>query len=1067
MHRVIVFLFAAIWTASCGVAQPAADLRTPGPGATSGEMNAFIDALSEASERASVVEMGVTDAGERIGALIVAREPFEHPWAKGEAPLVVIFATDGAGAEAALALARDLATADDAGSLASVSLAIAPGPIPSGGWLALEDAEQRALARFVSEWDPSAVMQVGGAGVRWATPTGFDPDLAAFITETLAPGDETIEAFGSPSSVFALQGRIAGHASAASLAGVLETIAVNADAMAEAIDGARAALTGGDEVEMTLDGRGVALPRTYLLGAEREGASAQLQRHGVEVGALREDVTVDIGGAEAALSPGLLVVSTEQAAGRLAAALLDPAGDEGIAGARVLDEDAWLLTRPARTPPERRQTGRRLTVDMLYGKEAERERINFRGSPVRVRSWIDDERYVVVKHGTQLEVDARSGRSTLFGAETDEIERRLAESAFISEEAAESLGRAFRAPDPEAPGVLFTHADDLFFASFDGTGLRRLTSTPEREQMATFSPDGRTIAFVRENNLFVLDLETGAERAITSEGTNERRFGKNAWVYFEEVFGRSWKAFWWSPDSEHIVFLESDESLVPLFTIIDDEPDEQDIEAIHYPKAGQTNPTVRVHIAGRAGSPVREVDLSGYSDFIVKHLGWTPDGSQVRVQIQDRAQTWLDYAVVGVRGGAPRVLFRETTGAWVDSPEDAFDLPDGSFLLFSERDGWKHLHRFDRGGKLMSQVTSGEYEVRRVHHIDEDITDDSGWIYFTGTSPDNHIAENLFRVRLDGSGLERLTEERGHHNVALSPDATMFVDYWSNAQTPARVALRTIEGDLIRWIDTNPVYELEAFDLSTVELVQVESDAGPLLEASLLLPPDFDPSRRYPIWFQTYAGPHAPTVRDAWSGSARDHLLTHMGIVVFRGDPHPASGKGAESAWAAYKQLGVRELADITDLIEWVTAHDWADASRVGMQGHSYGGFMTSYAMTHSDLFAAGIAGAPVTDWDLYDTIYTERYMDTPQENPEGYKKTSVVRAAEDLHGRMLLAHGTMDDNVHMENSIDLIGALHEAEKQFDLMIYPGSRHGIRPRHYARMQIEFIERWLLGEPVYE
>jgi len=1045
MHRALVFLFVAISTASCGVAQPAADLQTPGPQATLADTNAFADALAEASERATVVEIGTTDAGERIPAVIVASDPIEHPGEQGDAPLVVVFASDGAGAEAALALARNLAMAEEAKE--SLVIAVSPMPIPAEDWLALERNDQRALARFIAEWDPEVVLQAasGAEGVRWALPNGADPDLASFLTKTLEVSDADLMT-GAP-AVFALQGRIAAVAPAGAVEDLIDTLGSHAGAIESAIDDIRSMEVEGEEAPPT---------RTFVLTSDAGEAAAQLQRHAIEVGVLREDVVVDIAGAAVTLAPGLFVVSTEQDAGRLAIQLLDPAP------VRTIEGDAYLLTRPARKPPEQRETGRTLTVDMLYGDEAEGANTNFRGSPARVRSWIDDERYVVSKNRTLVEVDARTGRSTIFGAETDEIEARLAESAFISVEDAENLGGLFSSPDPEDPGVLFTHADDLFFANFDGTGLRRLTSTPESEELAEFSPDGRTVAFVRDNNLFVLDLETGSERAITTEGTNERRFGKNAWVYFEEVFGRSWKAFWWSPDSEHIIFMETDESQVPVFTIIDDEPDEQVVEAIHYPKAGQTNPTVRVHIAPRAGSPVREVDLSGYTDFIVKHLGWTADGERARVQVQDRMQTWLDFTTVGVRGGKPKTLFRETTGAWVDSPEDGWDLDDGSFLLFSERDGWKHLYRFDESGELRSQVTSGEWEVREVHHVDEELSDEEGWIYFTGTA-DSHIAEHLYRIRLDGSGMERLTSERGHHSVELSPDATMFVDSWSNAQQPTRVALRTIEGDLIRWIDTNPVYELEEFDLSPVELVQIESEKGPALEGSLLFPPDFDETKQYPVWFQTYAGPHAPTVRDAWSGSARDHLLTHMGIVVFRADPYPASGKGAQSAWTAYKQLGVRELEDIEELIAWVTGHPWADAERVGMQGHSYGGFMTSYAMTHSDLFAAGIAGAPVTDWHLYDTIYTERYMQTPQENPEGYEKTSVVNSAADMHGRMLLAHGTMDDNVHMENAIDLIGALHEAEVPFDLMVYPGSRHGIRSGHYGPMQIEFIERWLLQE----
>ncbi|MFG0275936.1 MAG: DPP IV N-terminal domain-containing protein, partial [Phycisphaerales bacterium] len=596
MLRALAFVIVTMWTAACSVAQAPQTLRTPaeaGVEATSAQINAFLDDLAAASERVAVIDIGTTEGDARIPVAIVAEGRIDTAaaMADADAPLVLLFAGAAGSTDGALTMARNLATAEAPGALTSLVVAVAPMPADAGNWLSLEGDAQRALGRFIREWSPAAIVALDGADARWGTPAGMDDDLGAFITETLAPGAQSAaDDIATATTIFALQGRVSATAGAGQAAGLVETMAEHADALAKAVVGAR---------ERAADVEGDDLGQTYLLDAG-DALVAQLQRHGLEVGVLREDVTVDVNAEARDLTPGAFLVSTEQEAGRLAVRLLDPASPDRLAEVGVIADEAYLLTRGARKPPEERETGRRITKEMLYGEDEEQEDLNFRGSPLRVRAWIDDEHYAAVKDGTLVKVEARTGRAVPFGAETDEIESRLAESAFITEDDAERIAGAFRTPDPEHPGVLFTHADDLFFANFDGTGLRRLTSTPAEEEMATFSPDGRTIAFVRENNLFVLDLETGAERAITTEGTNTRRFGKNAWVYFEEVFGRSWKAFWWSPTSEHIVFMESDESQVPVFTIIDDEPDEQVIEAIHYPKAGQTNPTVRVHIASRA-----------------------------------------------------------------------------------------------------------------------------------------------------------------------------------------------------------------------------------------------------------------------------------------------------------------------------------------------------------------------------------------------------------------------------------------------------------------------------------
>jgi dipeptidyl-peptidase-4 len=373
----------------------------------------------------------------------------------------------------------------------------------------------------------------------------------------------------------------------------------------------------------------------------------------------------------------------------------------------------------------------------------------------------------------------------------------------------------------------------------------------------------------------------------------------------------------------------------------------------------------------------------------------------------------------------------------------------------SDRSGWHHLYQFDVNQKTWTTLTEGEWEVRKIHVVDEA----GEWIYFTATK-DSPIGENLYRCKLDGSGLIRLTPERGYHRPRMNPKGTLFVDAWSSFEHPTRVKLCSADGTCVRMLDTNPVYAREEFRWGEASLLQIPGVDGFHYEARLVKPADFDPSRKYPVWFMTYAGPQAPSIQDAWGSQAHDQMLANLGLVVFHMDPRSASGKGSCWAWKAHRQLGVQELKDITEAIEWLKEKPYIDASRIGMSGHSYGGFMTAYALTHSRLFAAGIAGAPVTDWRFYDSIYTERYMDLPQNNRAGYAASSVIDAARDLHGRLLLLHGMMDDNVHLQNATRLMDELQKAGKQFEVMFYPEMLHGLYGDHYQKLLVDFIRRSL-------
>jgi len=844
----------------------------------------------------------------------------------------------------------------------------------------------------------------------------------------------------------------------------------------------------------------VARPYAYLIPPQHDAAINNLLRHGVSVLELREDIELDVEvyrvqkltrsdrpyedhrcvslevekrSGSRIVPAGTVMVRTDQALGTLLVILLEPQSADGLVTWNFFDqhltegEDFPVVRLPNRVPmltmarplpPETDRAKKPINFDTLYKGRPPR----LSGSPASGFRWLDDgEHFLQYKDGQFCKVHAVTGRcEKLYDPAV--LAKALEKLEGIESKDARGLAdRARYEMDASCAATLLRHDKDLFYATLDGKTTKRLTNSTVAEELASFSPDGRYVAFVRDYDLYVVSVETGEERRLTEGGSKTVRNAKADWVYFEEIYRRNWRAYKWSPDSKAIVFQKFDDSPVDSFTVVNHVAVQQQVETEHYPLAGTANPHVQLGIVKIAGGDIRWVDTSGYppDNMLISHFGWTPDSRSIYYYVQDRTQRWLDFNRAAIEGGSTTKLFREETEAWVDNPGDPRFLKDESFLLFSERDGWKHLYHFDRDGKLIRRVTEGEWEVRRLHAVNEE----DGWIYFAGTC-DSHIASNLYRVKLDGTGLCRLTKEPGSHRATVNKDGSLYVDSFSDTQTPTRVFLRRGNGERVRALDTNPVPAIGEYVLGPVELVKIKTRDGSELEGSLIKPPNFDPNKKYPVWLQTYGGPHAPSLSDSWRGGRTfEQMLAQMGILAFRCDPRSASGRGACSTWTAYRQLGVQELRDLEDALDWLAAKPFVDMSRVGMGGHSYGGFLTAYAMTHSKRFAAGIAGAPVTDWRNYDTIYTERYMSTPKDNPDGYKKTSVVEAAKNLHGRLLLIHGARDDNVHLANTLQLAGALQQADKTFEMMIYPPNRHGIHGMHHRRLKVDFIKRAMLDK----
>lgn len=704
-----------------------------------------------------------------------------------------------------------------------------------------------------------------------------------------------------------------------------------------------------------------------------------------------------------------------------------------------------------------------LTIDDIFDPV---KRVNFSGTPSSPRWLKDGAHYLVASKDRTafprlLKVNAVTGESTPFydGAK---MEAAFAALPGINKGTAHRLANQTGYDlNPQETGVLINYANDLFYYEFGSERAVRLTSNPEEEVGASFSPDGRMVSFIRENNLYVEDLSSQRrERALTRDGNPKLLNGRLDWVYQEELYGRgNFGAYWWSPDSTRIAFLQIDEHPVPDFVVVDHIPYDQRIEDTPYPKAGDPNPIVKLGVVNAAGGDVRWVDTYKYppEDLLIVRVGWTPDGMKVVYQAQNRSQTFLDLNSANPEDGKSSTMFRETTKAWVEVIDEGLHwLKDGSFLWLSDRDGWRHLYHVSPTTSIR-QVTKGDWDVRSIDAVDEQ----KGLIYFSA-SEHSFIANHEYSIKMDGSDLKRLTTTEGNHRASFNSSASLFIDSGNDVNTPTQVSLYDSPGKLVRSIDENRVDALKQYKLGKVEFLNVKTRDGFNMEAMMIKPPDFDPKKKYPVMSYTYSGPQAQSVRNIWGGTRYmwHQMLAQKGYIIWICDNRTASNKGVNSAWPLYKNFGELELRDLEDGFAWLKSQPYVDGSRIGLWGWSYGGFMTSYALTHSQTFKVGIAGGTVSDFRNYDSIYTERYMQTPQNNLEGYKKSAPVNFAKDLHGKLLLIHGAIDDNVHMANTVQFLYELQKSGKQVQFMIYPKSRHGVTDpvlvKHMQQLMTDFI-----------
>jgi dipeptidyl-peptidase-4 len=627
------------------------------------------------------------------------------------------------------------------------------------------------------------------------------------------------------------------------------------------------------------------------------------------------------------------------------------------------------------------------------------------------------------------------------------------------------------AASPEANGNGGRRGRRSGGASGGDTETIRLTSDGDaggKKREAHCDEKGTRASFVRGGNLFVVDAASKDLWQVTNDGSDEMLHGVLDWVYQEEIYGRGdFQGHWWSKQGDHVALLSLDESKVREFTLVDHVPQgfldkERSVvtEVANYPKVGDPNPRAMLSVVDCANKARVAVDLAAYpEDVLVVRVGWTDD-NRLLVLLQDRIQTWAELCSVDLATGKLSKWIREESKSWVNRPEMPRFLQDGTFLWLSERSGYQHIYRY-RGDAMQQAITTGEWQVRSIERIDEA----KQQIWLEGTK-DGATGRHLYRVSFDGSGLVCVTPGVGTHQPELSADASFAIDRWSALDM--RPVVRVVDGETGEELARvgEAAMGKAADEYAFVEKVRASIPArdGYMLDATIMLPPFRKAGEKAPIYLPTYSGPDAPTVRDAWLPSSYQIFAAQQGFLVLQVNVRTASGRGHAHISQCYKQLGVQELKDLEDAVAWACKEHGGDSQRVALEGWSYGGFMAAYALTHSSAFQLGLAGAGVYDWRLYDTIYTERYMALPDSNKEGYDRTSVIKSAKDLRGHLVLQHGSMDDNVHLQNTMQLLWELQKAGKQnFELMVYPRSQHGPNPQvagHVKEFQWRALKKLL-------
>lgn len=594
------------------------------------------------------------------------------------------------------------------------------------------------------------------------------------------------------------------------------------------------------------------------------------------------------------------------------------------------------------------------------------------------------------------------------------------------------------------------------------------TATPLSEngpqRLPLFSPDAARVAFVRDNNVYIKEPGQEDEVQVTHDGLNNHIInGTTDWVY-EEEFGFT-QGFHWSPDGRRIAFYRFDESDVKEFSMSLYGTLYPEEYRFKYPKAGEDNAVVSIHIFDLQTGQTLALDTGDEHDQYIPRIKWTADAEKLAVYRLNRHQNHLEILSFDVTSGEAQLLYEEKNRYYIEINDDLYFTRDGqSFFISSEKSGFNHLYRYDMNGNLLNPVTSGQWDVNAFLGLDEK----NGIVYYT-SHEQSPMENHLYSIGADGKSKRLLTHEEGYNQPSFSSNFLYFINNHTTINTPPVYSIHKADGSLVKILQDNSALEtrLQQHNYGEVQFIEIPVADDVLLNSWILYPPGFDPDQEYPMFMYVYGGPGSQTVTHRWNtfNGAWFQMLAQMGYVVVSVDNRGTGGRGEEFRKMTYQELGKYETIDLIEAATWLGNQDYIDRNRMGIFGWSYGGYLSSLCLAKgADVFSAAIAVAPVTTWRFYDTVYTERYMRTPEENPAGYDNNSPINHADKIKGAFLLVHGSADDNVHYQNTMEMAGALIEADVDFEMMIYPNHNHSIvggnARLHLYRLMTDFLTRKL-------